>query len=168
MLTLSQLSKKVEKKQKTKKHEISAPTPTLQPIKLQFDHFKRLSYDRLPSNVIYSYKSCRLLPANTGTPQTHTIYFTNTNNKKKTIPMGLSYKRYMSPKQLEAWKRSPYGRYSTGLQKHPFLLFGLPFIATIFFGSIYLAEFTSVRYQQYDEKVTLVREHICICFFFLV
>lgn len=70
--------------------------------------------------------------------------------------MGLQSKRYMSPKQYAAWQKTAYGRYSTSLQKHPFLLFGLPFMATLFMGSIYLAEFTSVRYEQYDEKVTLV------------
>ena len=68
----------------------------------------------------------------------------------------------MSPKQFAAWQKTPYGRYSTNLKKHPFLLFGLPFMATIFVGSIYLAEFTSIRYEQYDEKVTMV----CILFSF--
>lgn len=56
------------------------------------------------------------------------------------------------------WQKTLYGRYSMGLKKHPFLLFGLPFMATIFAGSIYLAEFTTVRYEQYDEKVTLMSE----------
>lgn len=72
--------------------------------------------------------------------------------------MALPSKRYMSPKQFAEWQKTPYGRYSTGLKKHPFLLFGLPFMATIFAASIYLTEFTSVRYEQYDEKVTLMSE----------
>lgn len=72
--------------------------------------------------------------------------------------MSLQNKKYMSPRQFALWQRTIYGRYSTGLKKHPFLLFGLPFLATMFVGSIYLAEFTSVRYEQYDEKVTMMTE----------
>lgn len=70
----------------------------------------------------------------------------------------LGSKRYMSPKQYEAWQKTIYGRYSTSLKKHHFLLFGLPFIATIFFGSVYLSEFTQIRYDRRDEKVTMLDE----------
>lgn len=31
-------------------------------------------------------------------------------------------------------------------------------MATLFVGSIYLAEFTAVRYEQYDDKVTMMSE----------
>lgn len=44
------------------------------------------------------------------------------------------------------------------LKRHPFLLFGLPFVATIFFGSVYLAEFTQIRYNRRDEKVQMLDE----------
>lgn len=71
---------------------------------------------------------------------------------------GLGNKRYMSPKQFEQWKKTPYGRYSTALKKHPFWLFGLPFVATIFFGSVYLSEFTQVRYSARDKKVQMLDE----------
>lgn len=37
-------------------------------------------------------------------------------------------------------------------------MFGLPFIATIFFGSVYLSEFTQIRYDRRDEKVTMLDE----------
>lgn len=69
-----------------------------------------------------------------------------------------SNKRYMSPKQFEEWKKTPYGKYSTQLKKHPFLLFGLPFMASLFFASLYLSEFTSIRYKNRDERVQMITE----------
>jgi cytochrome c oxidase assembly protein subunit 16 len=36
--------------------------------------------------------------------------------------------------------------------KHPFLLFGLPFIATIVGGSFMLTPATALRYERYDRK----------------
>ena len=44
-------------------------------------------------------------------------------------------------------------RYRTSLQKHPFLLFGLPFIATMVAGSFFLTPATAVRYEKHDRKV---------------
>jgi hypothetical protein len=38
------------------------------------------------------------------------------------------------------------------LQKHPFLLFGLPFMATIVAGSFMLTPATALRYERYDRK----------------
>ncbi|PVI04836.1 hypothetical protein DM02DRAFT_143690 [Periconia macrospinosa] len=43
-------------------------------------------------------------------------------------------------------------RYRTALQKHPFLLFGLPFILTIVGGSFALTPATALRYERYDRK----------------
>jgi cytochrome c oxidase assembly protein subunit 16 len=43
-------------------------------------------------------------------------------------------------------------RYRKALTKHPFLLFGLPFIATIVGGSFMLTPATALRYERYDRK----------------
>ncbi|KAF1953606.1 cytochrome c oxidase assembly protein COX16, mitochondrial [Byssothecium circinans] len=43
-------------------------------------------------------------------------------------------------------------RYRKALQKHPFLLFGLPFLATIVAGSFLLTPATALRYERYDRK----------------
>ncbi|CUS07793.1 unnamed protein product [Tuber aestivum] len=44
-------------------------------------------------------------------------------------------------------------RYRRGLSRHPFLLFGLPFIGTILAGSFFLAPVTALRYERHDRKV---------------
>jgi cytochrome c oxidase assembly protein subunit 16 len=43
-------------------------------------------------------------------------------------------------------------RYRKALQKHPFLLFGLPFLSTILLGSFMLTPATALRYERYDRK----------------
>ncbi|KAA8899033.1 cytochrome c oxidase assembly protein COX16-domain-containing protein [Sphaerosporella brunnea] len=43
--------------------------------------------------------------------------------------------------------------YRRNLAKHPFLLFGLPFIATIVAGSFFLTPATALRYEKHDRKV---------------
>lgn len=43
-------------------------------------------------------------------------------------------------------------KYRKALQKHPFLLFGLPFISTIVAGSFMLTPATALRYERYDRK----------------
>ncbi|KAH7088578.1 cytochrome c oxidase assembly protein COX16, mitochondrial [Paraphoma chrysanthemicola] len=43
-------------------------------------------------------------------------------------------------------------RYRKQLQKHPFLLFGLPFMSTIVAGSFMLTPATALRYERYDRK----------------
>lgn len=43
-------------------------------------------------------------------------------------------------------------RYRKSLQKHPFLLFGLPFLSTIVLGSFMLTPATALRYERYDRK----------------
>lgn len=37
--------------------------------------------------------------------------------------------------------------------RHPFLLFGLPFIATMLAGSFFLTPATALRYERHDNKV---------------
>ncbi|KAF2115783.1 cytochrome c oxidase-like protein-assembly factor cox16 [Lophiotrema nucula] len=43
-------------------------------------------------------------------------------------------------------------KYRKALTKHPFLLFGLPFITTIVAGSFMLTPATALRYERYDRK----------------
>ncbi|KAE8454510.1 Cytochrome oxidase assembly [Mollisiaceae sp. DMI_Dod_QoI] len=44
-------------------------------------------------------------------------------------------------------------RYRALLAKHPFLLFGLPFIATMVAGSFFLTPATAIRYEKHDRRV---------------
>ncbi|KAI9861989.1 MAG: Cytochrome oxidase assembly [Trichoglossum hirsutum] len=44
-------------------------------------------------------------------------------------------------------------RYRVALNKHPFLLFGLPFITTIVAGSFFLTPATALRYERHDRRV---------------
>jgi len=44
-------------------------------------------------------------------------------------------------------------RYRSGLQKHPFILFGLPFISIMVAGSFFLTPATALRYEKHDRKV---------------
>jgi cytochrome c oxidase assembly protein subunit 16 len=44
-------------------------------------------------------------------------------------------------------------RYRASLTTHPFLLFGLPFIATIVAGSFFLTPAAALRYEKHDRKV---------------
>ncbi|KAM5348883.1 hypothetical protein ACJ41O_008706 [Fusarium nematophilum] len=44
-------------------------------------------------------------------------------------------------------------RYRQVMNKHPFLMFGLPFMAVIVAGSFVLTPATAVRYERYDRKV---------------
>jgi cytochrome c oxidase assembly protein subunit 16 len=43
--------------------------------------------------------------------------------------------------------------YRRHLARHPFLLFGLPFIATIVAGSFFLTPATALRFEKHDRKV---------------
>ncbi|OCK82204.1 cytochrome c oxidase-assembly factor COX16 [Lepidopterella palustris CBS 459.81] len=44
-------------------------------------------------------------------------------------------------------------KYRFHLRKHPFLLFGLPFVVTIVAGSFFLTPATALRYERHDRKV---------------
>lgn len=44
-------------------------------------------------------------------------------------------------------------KYRAALARHPFALFGLPFIATMVLGSFFLTPATAIRYERYDRKV---------------
>ena len=44
-------------------------------------------------------------------------------------------------------------KYRLALGRHPFLLFGLPFIATMVAGSFFLTPATAIRYEKHDRKM---------------
>ncbi|EMF11059.1 cytochrome c oxidase assembly protein COX16, mitochondrial [Sphaerulina musiva SO2202] len=44
-------------------------------------------------------------------------------------------------------------RYRVLLARHPFALFGLPFITTMLLGSFFLTPATALRYERHDRKV---------------
>lgn len=44
-------------------------------------------------------------------------------------------------------------RYRSALSRHPFMLFGLPFIATMVAGSFFLTPATAIRYEKHDRRV---------------
>ncbi|OTB07469.1 hypothetical protein M426DRAFT_53635 [Hypoxylon sp. CI-4A] len=44
-------------------------------------------------------------------------------------------------------------RYRALMAKHPFLLFGLPFVSVIVAGSFVLTPATAVRYEKHDRRV---------------
>ncbi|KAK8192495.1 Cytochrome oxidase assembly [Zalaria obscura] len=53
---------------------------------------------------------------------------------------------------------TPAARYRAALARHPFMLFGLPFIATMVLGSFFLTPATAIRYERYDRKVRQLTE----------
>lgn len=69
------------------------------------------------------------------------------SSERHVITMQFSSKSFKStlPNTLAA-------RYRKALQKHPFALFGLPFLATIVAGSFLLTPATALRYERYDRK----------------
>ncbi|RDW62332.1 hypothetical protein BP5796_09458 [Coleophoma crateriformis] len=44
-------------------------------------------------------------------------------------------------------------RYRSLLARHPFVMFGLPFIATMVAGSFFLTPATAIRYEKHDRRV---------------
>lgn len=44
-------------------------------------------------------------------------------------------------------------RYRSALARHPFALFGLPFIATMVAGSFFLTPAAAIRYEKHDRRV---------------
>jgi cytochrome c oxidase assembly protein subunit 16 len=47
-------------------------------------------------------------------------------------------------------------KYRSALQRHPFLLFGLPFVSLIVAGSFVLTPATAIRYEKHDRKVRML------------
>lgn len=52
-----------------------------------------------------------------------------------------------------AYESTVASKYRSALTRHPFLLFGLPFIATMVAGSFFLTPATALRYERHDKKV---------------
>lgn len=52
-----------------------------------------------------------------------------------------------------SYESSLPSKYRAALVKHPFMLFGLPFIATMVLGSFFLTPATAIRYEKHDRKV---------------
>lgn len=44
-------------------------------------------------------------------------------------------------------------RYRANLSRHPFLLFGLPFVSVMVAGSFFLTPATALRYERHDRRV---------------
>lgn len=44
------------------------------------------------------------------------------------------------------------------MKKHPFLLFGLPFMSVVVAGSFILTPAAAIRYEKYDRKVRQVSQ----------
>ncbi|KAH0615089.1 uncharacterized protein H6S33_000725 [Morchella sextelata] len=66
---------------------------------------------------------------------------------------------FTSKKYLPASAANTVGsKYRSGLSRHPFLLFGLPFIGTILAGSFFLTPATALRYENHDRKVKRVTQ----------
>lgn len=57
-----------------------------------------------------------------------------------------------------AYNSTVAARYRAALAKHPFALFGLPFLATMVLGSFFLTPATALRYERHDRKVQQVSE----------
>lgn len=57
-----------------------------------------------------------------------------------------------------AYDNSIPARYRAALAKHPFALFGLPFVATMVLGSFFLTPATALRYERHDRKVKQLSE----------
>lgn len=47
-------------------------------------------------------------------------------------------------------------KYRAMMKKHPFLLFGLPFMSVVVAGSFVLTPAAAIRYEKYDRKVRQV------------
>lgn len=45
-------------------------------------------------------------------------------------------------------------RYRSALSRHPFALFGLPFLVTMLAGSFFLTPATALRYERHDRRVS--------------
>ena len=60
---------------------------------------------------------------------------------------------FPSKKFLSSGEQGIVALYRRHLGRHPFLLFGLPFVATMVAGSFFLTPATAVRYELHDRKV---------------
>lgn len=61
-------------------------------------------------------------------------------------------KIFRSKREQAIYEASFAGRYQKNLKKHSFLLFGLPFFISLGLASVWLSNFTAVRYENKDRK----------------
>lgn len=64
----------------------------------------------------------------------------------------MNNKAFRSAKEKLSYDKTLVGIYMKLLKKNHFVFFGLPFMLSIVAGSIYLQKFTSVKWEQYDQK----------------
>ena len=57
-----------------------------------------------------------------------------------------------------SYNNTLHARYRAALAKHPFALFGLPFVGTMLLGSFFLTPATALRYERHDRKVKTMTE----------
>jgi cytochrome c oxidase assembly protein subunit 16 len=67
--------------------------------------------------------------------------------------MVFNVKKFRSKSQQAAYDATFAGKYQKNLKKHPFLLFGLPFLAAMGLASVWLSSFTAIRYENRDRKL---------------
>jgi cytochrome c oxidase assembly protein subunit 16 len=80
-----------------------------------------------------------------------------------TTTLLLTNSRKMPPFSSKKFRPSSYNntlpaRYRAALAKHPFALFGLPFVGTMLLGSFFLTPATALRYERHDRKVKTMTE----------
>lgn len=88
------------------------------------------------------------------TTQTGNKYYRHLD-KPRLYNMGVFPARKFRP---TSQNNTPAARYRAALARHPFMLFGLPFIATMVLGSFFLTPATAIRYERYDRKVRQLTE----------
>ncbi|SSD61237.1 probable Cytochrome c oxidase assembly protein COX16, mitochondrial [Saccharomycodes ludwigii] len=72
--------------------------------------------------------------------------------------MVLSNKVFRSKREQLLYDATLMGRYQKKLNKNPFLYYGLPFCSLMVLASFWLSNFTSVRYEQHDDKQHVIDE----------
>ncbi|KAK6543317.1 Cytochrome oxidase assembly, variant 2 [Orbilia ellipsospora] len=61
------------------------------------------------------------------------------------------------PFRSSAWESTVAAKYRRHLKRHPFALFGLPFILTMLAGAFFLTPAQALRYERHDRKVRKVK-----------
>lgn len=59
---------------------------------------------------------------------------------------------FRGKKAQEAYNKTISGRIQLLIKKNHFLYFGLPFMLSIVVGSVYLSNFTAIKWEKYDLK----------------
>lgn len=72
--------------------------------------------------------------------------------------MVFNAKKFRSKGEQAAYDLTWAGKYQKNLKKHPFLLFGLPFLTSMGLASVWLSSFTAIRYENRDRKLRELTE----------